>query len=72
MQKIWKCQQNFEIKASVKERNINYEGDNEPIKEPINAYKIFFLNVILDKATESLKCLQKHAVELEISLIDSN
>lgn len=38
-----------------RKKHFNYEGDDEPIVDPINAYKISFLNFVLDKATESLK-----------------
>ncbi|KFM71172.1 Zinc finger MYM-type protein 1, partial [Stegodyphus mimosarum] len=38
-----------------RKKHFNYEGDDEPIEDLINSYKISFFNVVLDKARISLK-----------------
>ena len=38
-----------------RKKNFNYEGNYEPIIDPLNAFKISFFNLVLDKAKQSLE-----------------
>ena len=38
-----------------RKKHFNYEGNGEPIIDPLNAFKITFFNIVLDKTEQSLE-----------------